>query len=300
MYNINSVEKFLLNLQDKICNVLSKEDYNKVFKRDQWNYKGCKGQSCILKNGKIFEQAGVNYSYVDNVRIPSVATTYHKKFSDYIFRALGISIIVHPLNPYVPTSHANIRFFLGEKTGAKSIWWFGGGFDMTPFYAFKEDVVHWHKTAFDICLPFGQFVYNKYKKWCDQYFYIKHRNEQRGIGGLFFDDLNEPDFDYCFEFAQAIGNGYLIAYQPIVARRKNLLWSEKERQFQLYRRGRYVEFNLIYDRGTIFGLRTNGRIESILISMPPLVRWEYNYQFDEDSAEASLYRDFLPIKDWLS
>ncbi|MXP50851.1 oxygen-dependent coproporphyrinogen oxidase [Pantoea sp. SoEX] len=300
MCNIDNIRNFLLNLQNNICNVLSKEDYNKAFKKDNWSSKSCQGRSCVLKNGKIFEQAGVNYSYVHNCKIPPSATLYHKNMSDYSFTALGISVIVHPLNPYVPTSHANIRFFLGEKPGAESIWWFGGGFDMTPFYAFKEDVIHWHKTAFDICLPFGKAIYYKYKHWCDQYFYIKHRNEQRGVGGLFFDDLNKPDFDYCFKFAQAIGNGYLRAYQPIVALRKNYLWSEKQRRFQLYRRGRYVEFNLIYDRGTIFGLQTNGRIESILISMPPLVSWEYDYKYDENSAEASLYRDFLPIKDWLS
>ncbi|WP_422386573.1 oxygen-dependent coproporphyrinogen oxidase [Candidatus Pantoea edessiphila] len=300
MSNIYIIEKFLLKLQNKICNVLTKEDNNKEFKIDKWSSINSNGQSCVLNNGKVFEQAAVNYSYIHNYILPQSATSYHIKLLGYSFKALGLSVIVHPFNPYVPTSHANIRFFLAEKPDDKPVWWFGGGFDMTPFYGFKEDVVHWHKTAFDICLPFGKFVYHKYKKWCDEYFYIKHRKEQRGIGGLFFDDLNKPSFEYCFKFSKAVGNGFLAAYQPIVARRKNHPWGERERQFQLYRRGRYVEFNLIYDRGTIFGLQTNGRIESILLSIPPLVRWEYNYKPDKNSAEASLYRDFLPIKNWLA
>ncbi|PPI86697.1 oxygen-dependent coproporphyrinogen oxidase [Candidatus Pantoea edessiphila] len=299
MYNISNIKSFLLKLQDEICAFLVQEDNNIEIKKDKWNYKDYNGLSYIFKKGTVFEQVGVNYSFINNRKMPKSATVCHKNLSGYTIQALGLSIIIHPLNPYIPTSHANIRFFLAEKLYEKPVWWFGGGFDMTPFYGFKEDVVHWHKTAFDICLPFGKCVYKKYKKWCDEYFYIKHRNEQRGIGGLFFDDLNKPDFKYCFEFVQAIGNGFLIAYQPIVVRRKNYLWGERERQFQLYRRGRYVEFNLIYDRGTIFGLQTNGRIESILISMPPLVRWEYDYKIDENSVEASLYRDFLPVKNWL-
>jgi coproporphyrinogen III oxidase len=200
---------------------------------------------------------------------------------------MGVSLVVHPRNPYVPTSHANVRFFIAEKPGADPVWWFGGGFDMTPFYGF-EDAIHWHQTAHDLCQPFGEEVYPRYKKWCDDYFYLKHRNEQRGIGGLFFDDLNTPDFDTCFAFMQAVGKGYTDAFLPIVERRKGMPWGEREREFQLYRRGRYVEFNLVWDRGTLFGLQTGGRTESILMSMPPLVRWEYNYQPEEGSPEAAL------------
>ncbi|MDU6435329.1 MAG: oxygen-dependent coproporphyrinogen oxidase, partial [Pantoea sp.] len=202
-------------------------------------------------------------------------------------------------SPYVPTSHANVRFFIAEKPGADPVWWFGGGFDLTPYYGFEEDAVHWHQTAFDLCQPFGDEVYPRYKKWCDDYFYLKHRDEQRGIGGLFFDDLNAPDFHTSFAFMQAVGNGFLDGYLPIVDRRKAQPWGERERQFQLYRRGRYVEFNLVWDRGTLFGLQTGGRTESILMSMPPLVRWEYDYQPAPDSPEAALTRDFLPVRDWL-
>lgn len=212
---------------------------------------------------------------------------------------MGVSLVIHPLSPYVPTSHANVRFFIAEKPGEAPVWWFGGGFDLTPFYGFEEDAVHWHRTAADLCAPFGDEVYPKYKQWCDDYFFIKHRNEARGIGGLFYDDLNTPDFDHCFAFTRAVGQGFLDAYLPIVEKRKTLTWGERERQFQLYRRGRYVEFNLVWDRGTLFGLQTGGRTESILMSMPPLVRWEYNYQPEGDSPEAALARDFLPVRDWL-
>lgn len=213
---------------------------------------------------------------------------------------MGVSLVIHPHNPYVPTSHANVRFFIAEKPGAEPVWWFGGGFDMTPFYGFEEDALHWHQTAFDLCQPFGEDVYPRFKKWCDDYFYLKHRDEQRGIGGLFFDDVHLPGFEKSFALIQAVGRGFLDAYQPIVARRKSLPFGERERQFQLYRRGRYVEFNLVWDRGTLFGLQTGGRTESILMSLPPLVRWEYDYHPEPDSPEAALYRDFLPVKNWLN
>ncbi|THD56531.1 oxygen-dependent coproporphyrinogen oxidase, partial [Enterobacteriaceae bacterium ML5] len=216
------------------------------------------------------------------------------------FQAMGVSLVIHPLNPYVPTSHANVRFFIAEKAGEAPVWWFGGGFDLTPYYGFEEDARHWHLTAQQLCQPFGDDVYPKYKKWCDDYFFIKHRNEARGIGGLFFDDLNTPDFATSFDFMQAVGNGFTDAYLPIVEKRKLLPWGERERQFQLYRRGRYVEFNLVWDRGTLFGLQTGGRTESILMSMPPLVRWEYGYQPEAGSPEAALYSDFLPPRDWLN
>ncbi|MSL97913.1 oxygen-dependent coproporphyrinogen oxidase, partial [Escherichia coli] len=214
------------------------------------------------------------------------------------FEAMGISLVVHPHNPYVPTSHANVRFFIAEKPGAEPVWWFGGGFDLTPFYGFEEDAIHWHRTARDLCQPFGEDVYPRYKKWCDEYFYLKHRNEQRGIGGLFFDDLNTPDFDHCFAFMQAVGKGYTNAYLPIVERRKAMAYGERERNFQLYRRGRYVEFNLVWDRGTLFGLQTGGRTESILMSMPPLVRWEYDYHPEDGSPEAAL-SEFIKVRDWV-
>ncbi|EDV6198978.1 oxygen-dependent coproporphyrinogen oxidase, partial [Salmonella enterica] len=214
------------------------------------------------------------------------------------FEAMGVSLVVHPHNPYIPTSHANVRFFIAEKPGADPVWWFGGGFDLTPYYGFEEDAVHWHRTARDLCQPFGDDVYPRYKKWCDDYFFLKHRNEQRGVGGLFFDDLNTPDFDHCFDFMQAVGNGYTRAYLPIVERRKAMVWGERERNFQLYRRGRYVEFNLVWDRGTLFGLQTGGRTESILMSMPPLVRWEYDWQPEAGSPEAAL-SEFIQVRDWI-
>ncbi|WP_145519577.1 oxygen-dependent coproporphyrinogen oxidase, partial [Yersinia bercovieri] len=248
----------------------------------------------------VFEQAGVNFSHVSGATLPASATAHRPELAGRSFQALGVSLVIHPLSPYLPTSHANVRFFIAEKPGEDPVWWFGGGFDLTPFYGFEEDAVHWHQTAYQLCQPFGEQVYPRYKKWCDDYFYIKHRNEARGIGGLFFDDLNSPDFDSCFRFTQAVGDGFLAAYLPIVERRKALRWGERERQFQLYRRGRYVEFNLVWDRGTLFGLQTGGRTESILMSLPPLVRWEYNYQPAAESAEAALYRDFLPVKEWLT
>ena len=230
--------------------------------------------------------------------MPASATAHRPELAGRSFEAMGVSLVVHPHNPYVPTSHANVRFFIAEKPGAEPVWWFGGGFDLTPFYGFEEDAIHWHRTARDLCLPFGEDVYPRYKKWCDEYFYLKHRNEQRGIGGLFFDDLNTPDFDHCFAFMQAVGKGYTDAYLPIVEQRKGMGYGERERNFQLYRRGRYVEFNLVWDRGTLFGLQTGGRTESILMSMPPLVRWEYDYQPKDGSPEAAL-SEFIKVRDWV-
>lgn len=252
-----------------------------------------------MTDGAVFEQAGVNFSHVSGATLPASATAHRPELAGRSFQAMGVSLVIHPRSPYIPTSHANVRFFIAEKPGEEPVWWFGGGFDLTPFYGFEEDAIHWHRTAEQLCAPFGEQVYPKYKKWCDDYFFIKHRNEARGIGGLFFDDLNTPDFATCFAFTQAVGEGFLDAYLPIVEKRKALSWGDNQRQFQLYRRGRYVEFNLVWDRGTLFGLQTGGRTESILMSMPPLVRWEYNYQPAEDSPEAALYRDFLPVRDWL-
>ncbi|MBC3210531.1 oxygen-dependent coproporphyrinogen oxidase [Serratia fonticola] len=297
---IAAVKSFLLALQDKICEQLVQADGGADFKEDRWTREeGGGGRSRVLTNGVVFEKAGVNFSHVSGATLPASATAHRPELAGRSFQAMGVSLVIHPLSPYIPTSHANVRFFIAEKPGEEPVWWFGGGFDLTPFYGFTEDAVHWHRTAQQLCAPFGDDVYPKYKKWCDDYFFIKHRNEARGIGGLFFDDLNAPDFESCFAFTQAVGEGFLEAYLPIVERRKALPWGDHQRQFQLYRRGRYVEFNLVWDRGTLFGLQTGGRTESILMSMPPLVRWEYNFQPATDSPEAALYRDFLPVRDWL-
>jgi len=297
--NLQAVKAFLLDLQERICQQLSAID-GAVFQEDNWQrQEGGGGRSRVLRNGRVFEQAGVNFSHIQGASMPASATAHRPELAGRSFEAMGVSLVIHPNNPHVPTSHANVRFFIAEKPGAEPVWWFGGGFDLTPYYGVEEDAIHWHQTARDLCLPFGDEVYPRYKKWCDDYFFIKHRNEQRGIGGLFFDDLNLPDFATSFQFIQAVGNGFLDAYLPIVERRKQTPFGERERDFQLYRRGRYVEFNLVWDRGTLFGLQTGGRTESILMSMPPLVRWEYDYRPEEGSPEAALYRDFLPVKEWV-
>ncbi|MEG1467769.1 MAG: oxygen-dependent coproporphyrinogen oxidase [Hafnia sp.] len=294
------VKAFLLSLQDSLCQQIAAADGQSTFREDNWQREaGGGGRSRVLTQGAIFEQAGVNFSHVTGGQLPASATAHRPELAGRSFEAMGVSLVIHPLNPYVPTSHANVRFFIAEKEGEEPVWWFGGGFDLTPFYPFKEDVLHWHRTASNLCQPFGEEVYPRYKKWCDEYFFIKHRQESRGVGGLFFDDLNTPDFDRCFDFMQAVGNGFNTAYLPIVAKRKDTPFGERERQFQLYRRGRYVEFNLVWDRGTLFGLQTGGRTESILMSMPPLVRWEYDFHPEPNSPEAALERDFLPVQDWL-
>lgn len=294
------VKAFLLSLQDSLCQQIAAADGQSTFREDNWQREaGGGGRSRVLTQGAVFEQAGVNFSHVTGGQLPASATAHRPELAGRSFEAMGVSLVIHPLNPYVPTSHANVRFFIAEKEGEAPVWWFGGGFDLTPFYPFKEDVLHWHRTARDLCQPFGEEVYPRYKKWCDEYFFIKHRQESRGVGGLFFDDLNTPDFDRCFDFMQAVGNGFNAAYLPIVAKRKDTPFGERERQFQLYRRGRYVEFNLVWDRGTLFGLQTGGRTESILMSMPPLVRWEYDFHPEPNSPEAALERDFLPVQDWL-
>lgn len=294
------VKAFLLSLQDSLCQQIAAADGQSMFREDNWQREaGGGGRSRVLTQGAVFEQAGVNFSHVTGGQLPASATAHRPELAGRSFEAMGVSLVIHPINPYVPTSHANVRFFIAEKEGEEPVWWFGGGFDLTPFYPFKEDVLHWHRTARDLCQPFGEEVYPRYKKWCDEYFFIKHRQESRGVGGLFFDDLNTPDFDRCFDFMQDVGNGFNAAYLPIVAKRKDTPFGERERQFQLYRRGRYVEFNLVWDRGTLFGLQTGGRTESILMSMPPLVRWEYDFHPEPNSPEAALERDFLPVQDWL-
>ncbi len=299
--NVDAVKKYLLELQDNICNGLAKEDGSKRFMEDTWDRPGGGGgRSRVLEEGDVFEKAGINFSHVFGDGLPASATAHRPELAGRSFQAMGVSLVIHPRNPYVPTSHANVRLFVAEKPGEAPVWWFGGGFDMTPYYGFKEDCVHWHQSAKNACDPFGADVYARYKKWCDDYFYLKHRNEPRGIGGLFYDDLNEWGFEQCFAFMRSIGDGYLKAYQPIVAKRKNTVYGETERDFQLYRRGRYVEFNLVYDRGTIFGLQTGGRTESILMSLPSLVKWRYNWQPQAGSKEAELYDIYLKPQDWLA
>ncbi|MEN6082563.1 oxygen-dependent coproporphyrinogen oxidase [Chromobacterium piscinae] len=296
----DAVKSFLLDLQDRICAALEQADGKAQFAEDAWSREaGGGGRSRVLADGGVFEQAGVNFSHVYGDALPASATAHRPELAGRRFEAMGVSLVIHPSNPHVPTSHANVRFFIAEKDGEPPVWWFGGGFDLTPYYPQQEDAVHWHTVARDLCAPFGGEVYPRYKKWCDEYFHLKHRNEARGIGGLFFDDLNEWGFDKSFAFTRAVGDGYLDAYLPIVARRKEQAWGDRERQFQLYRRGRYVEFNLVWDRGTLFGLQSGGRTESILMSMPPLVRWEYGYQPEPGSPEAELYTDFLPPRDWV-
>ncbi len=253
----------------------------------------------MLSAGNVFEQAGVAFSHVAGDSLPPAATEKRPELAGRSFQALGVSLVIHPLNPYVPTSHMNVRFFIAEKQEEKPVWWFGGGYDLTPYYGFEEDATHWHKTAWSACTPFGEDVYTRFKKWCDEYFFIRHRGESRGIGGIFFDDLNEWDYTQCFAFMRSVGDSYLDAYLPIVKKRKDKVYGDRERDFQLYRRGRYVEFNLVYDRGTIFGLQTGGRTESILMSMPPEVKWRYNWQPEEGTPEAALYEKFLRPRDWL-
>ncbi|MCL1095539.1 oxygen-dependent coproporphyrinogen oxidase [Shewanella kaireitica] len=295
------VKAFLLDLQTRICNGLQALDGAAEFVEDSWKREeGGGGQSRVLTNGAVFEQAGVNFSHVTGASMPASATAHRPELAGRSFEAMGVSLVIHPKNPHIPTTHANVRFFIAQKEDADPVWWFGGGFDLTPYYPYLEDVVSWHQSAKTLCEPFGDEAYPKYKKWCDEYFWLPHRNETRGVGGLFFDDLNKQGFDKSFDFMQAVGNGFLTAYAPIVERRKDTEYGEHERQFQLYRRGRYVEFNLVYDRGTLFGLQTGGRTESILMSMPPLVRWEYAYTPETGSPEATLYSDYLKPRDWLS
>ena len=298
---IDQVKAYLLDLQQDICNQLEAVDGKASFIKDQWQKPDNSGNGLtrVLTDGDVFEQAGVNFSIVHGDNMPASATAMRPELAGRSFTALGVSLVIHPKNPYAPTSHANVRFFVAEKPGEEPIWWFGGGFDLTPYYGFDEDCVFWHQTAKEACDSFGEGVYSQYKKWCDDYFYLKHRDEQRGIGGLFFDDLNEGGFDQCFAFMQSVGNHYIKAYRPIVERRKDTPFGDRERQFQLYRRGRYVEFNLVFDRGTLFGLQTGGRTESILMSLPPLVRWQYQYEPEQGSPEAKLYERYIKAQDWL-
>jgi len=295
-----AVKQYLLDLQDRICHALQLEDDRSRFAEENWiREEGGGGRSRVIVDGSVFEKGGVNFSHVYGSQLPPSATAARPELAGRSFEAMGVSLVIHPENPYVPTSHANVRFFIAEKEGEEPVWWFGGGYDLTPYYGNEDDCRHWHQTARAACQPFGPEIYPRFKQWCDEYFFLKHRNEPRGVGGLFFDDYNQAGFEQSFALTRAVGDSYIDAYLPIVRRRKHVPWGERERQFQLYRRGRYVEFNLVYDRGTLFGLQTGGRTESILMSLPPLVRWEYNWQPEPGSAEAELYQFYLQPRQWI-
>ena len=298
---ITDVKAFLEGLQEHIVAKLEEVDGKEKFRHDDWQRPGGGGgRSRVLIQGGVFEQAGVGFSHVFGDAMPPSATRSRPELAGRRFQAMGVSLVLHPHNPYVPTTHANFRFFVAEREDAEPVWWFGGGFDLTPYYPFRDDVLHWHRAARDACAGFGEDAYARFKAWCDEYFYLKHRNEARGVGGLFFDDLNEGGFDRCFEFVKRAAYHFLPGYLPIVVARRDHPFGEREREFQLYRRGRYVEFNLLYDRGTLFGIQSGGRTESILMSLPPRVRWEYNWQPEPGSREAELTDYYLVPRDWLA
>lgn len=295
-----AVKDYLIGLQERICQRLEAVDGGATFIRDSWQRpEGGGGISRVISGGKVIEKGGVNFSHVMGDTMPASATAHRPHLAGAPWQAMGVSLVIHPENPYVPTSHANVRFFIATPKDAEPVYWFGGGYDLTPYYGNEEDCVHWHQTARNACVPFGGDVYPRFKQWCDDYFYLKHRQEPRGVGGLFFDDLNTGDFARDFAFMQAVGDSYIEAYEPIVRRRMAQPWGEREREFQLYRRGRYVEFNLVYDRGTLFGLQSGGRTESILMSLPPLVRWDYDRRPEPGSEEARLTDYFLTGRNWL-
>lgn len=297
----SAVKKFLLGLQDEICRKLSQEDGKASFKEDKWaRDEHFGGRTRVIVDGGFIEKGGVNFSHVRGEKLPPSATESRPELAGRGFEAMGVSLVIHPHNPYVPTSHANVRFIIVDaKEGEEPAWWFGGGYDLTPYYGFEKDCVSWHQTAKTACEPFGENIYPHFKKWCDSYFYLKHRDEARGVGGIFFDDFNELGFEKSFALMRSVGSSFTDAYLPIVGKRKNTSYGEHERDFQLYRRGRYVEFNLVIDRGTHFGLQSGGRTESILMSLPPLVRWEYDWHAEENSPEMKLTKEFLPPRDWL-
>lgn len=294
------IKHYLLSLQNNMCTALQKEDGSAVFMEDAWQHQGGGGgQSRVLRDGNVFEQAGVNFSHVVGEQMPAAATAHRPELAGRAFEATGVSLVIHPKNPFVPTAHMNVRFFVATKAGEEPIWWFGGGYDLTPYYGFEEDCVHFHTVAKNACDATHPDFYARYKQWADEYFYLKHRNEPRGIGGLFFDDLNQLPFEDCFAFQQRVGDTFIDAYLPIVQKRKVIPYGEREREFQCYRRGRYVEFNLVYDRGTLFGLQSGGRTESILMSLPPVVNWRYNWQPEPGTPEAALYEHFLAPREWV-
>jgi coproporphyrinogen III oxidase len=294
-----AVMRYLLDLQDRVCAALAGEDGSAEFREDAWERPGGGGgRTRVMEGGAVFEKGGINFSHVYGDVLPPSATAHRPELAGRRFQATGVSLVMHPGNPYVPTSHANVRFFVAEQEGLDPVWWFGGGFDLTPYYGFDEDAVHWHHTARAACDPFGEAVYPRLKRWCDDYFFLRHRAESRGVGGLFFDDLNEGGFERCFALMRSVGDHYLPAYLPIVSRRKGMAYGERERDFQRIRRGRYVEFNLVYDRGTLFGLQSGGRTESVLMSLPPEVSWRYDWHPEPGTWEARLYERYLRPRDW--
>lgn len=298
--DINAVKEYLLSLQDNICNQLEAVDGSGKFEEDSWDREaGGGGRTRVLANGAIVEKGGVNFSHVFGDKLPASATAHRPELAGRTFQAMGVSLVIHPNNPYIPTSHANVRFFIAEKEGSEPVWWFGGGFDLTPYYGNDEDCQYWHQTAKNACDPFGEDIYPHFKEWCDDYFYLKHRDEPRGVGGLFFDDLNEYGFEKSFALMRSIGDAYIEAYRPIVERNKDKRFGERQKDFQLHRRGRYVEFNLVFDRGTLFGLQSGGRTESILMSLPPEVRWGYDWKPESGTEEAVLYERYLKPRNWL-
>lgn len=300
MVDKGAVKSYLLHLQDHICSEIEAVDGCARFSEDNWQrQEGGGGRTRVIANGAVIEKGGVNFSHVRGSQLPASAIAERPEVAGCDFEAMGVSVVIHPKNPYVPTSHFNVRFFIAERKGEDPIWWFGGGYDLTPYYGNEQDCRNWHQAARQACDPHGADLYPRFKKWCDEYFYLRHRNEARGVGGLFFDNFNELGFEQSFAFARSVGDSYARAYIPIVERRKAMVWGERERDFQLYRRGRYVEFNLVYDRGTLFGLQTGGRTESILMSLPPLVSWRYDWQPEPGSAEAELYEQYLPVREWL-
>lgn len=298
--DITIVKTFLLQLQSDLCAALTQADERCVFLTDEWLHSESGGGiTKTLSEGQHLEKAGVNFSHIEGNRLPQAASLHRPALIGAPFQVMGVSSVIHPRNPYAPTAHMNVRFFMAQPAGQKPVWWFGGGFDLTPYYGFIEDCVAWHQISKAACDPFGESVYAEFKAACDDYFYLKHRQEARGIGGIFFDDLNAWGFERCFDFAKRVGYGFIEAYQLILSRRKNHPYGEREVAFQRYRRGRYVEFNLIFDRGTLFGLQSGGRTESILMSLPPLVSWQYHWQPEPGSKEAELYEVFLPVREWV-
>ncbi|MES1942614.1 coproporphyrinogen III oxidase [Salinisphaera sp. PC39] len=296
----DAVVAFMETLQDEICAGLEALEPETTFHSDRWTRpEGGGGDTRILADGAVFERAGVGYSRITGESLPAAASARRPELAGRDFLATGVSVVIHPRNPYVPTAHSNVRFFVAEKPGEPAVWWFGGGFDLTPYYGFEADARDWHRRIRDFCTVYGEDVYPRFKRWCDDYFHLPHRGEQRGIGGLFFDDLDEWGFERCFDFARDVGRGFMAAYAPIVERRRDTAYGERERDFQLYRRGRYVEFNLVYDRGTLFGLQSKGRAESILMSMPPLAAWRYDWRPEPGSPEARLYDEFLQPREWV-
>ena len=297
--DVDKVRQYLQELQKNIISMAYKYD-NKNFYEDSWSRnEGGGGITCVLQDGSCFDKVGVNFSDISGDQLPEAATNIRPELQGRNYQAMGVSVVCHPKNPHIPTAHLNVRLFIAYNKNSNPVWWFGGGFDMTPYYGYEEDAIHWHKTANEVCSPFGKEIYDEYKKNCDEYFHIKHRKEQRGIGGIFFDDLNMWEFEKCFNFIKSVGNGFIKAYEPILKKRLNESYNDKQKDFQLFRRGRYAEFNLVYDRGTLFGLQSNGRTESILMSMPPLVKWKYKYEIEKDSDEEKLYNNFLVPKKWI-